>query len=74
MSTDNVPTTPGFGVSGMVMCPLFKSVCMKSGCEMWVELKCGTSMVGRCTFAWLSVVATETRMAIDKLKEITNGE
>ncbi len=72
------PTTPGFGVAGMVMCPFFKSVCMKQGCEMWVELKQADRFVARCSFAWLTILATETRVAIEKLgvtdddNEVTN--
>ncbi len=59
---------PGFGVAGMVMCPFFKNICMKQGCELWVEFTCGENKVARCSFAWLAVVSTEIRGSIDKLK------
>ncbi len=62
------PATPGFGVAGMVMCPFFKGVCMKQGCELWVELKCGENFVGRCTMSWLSILNVEVRQAITNLK------
>jgi len=65
------PLTPGFGVAGQVMCPLSMmgpKLCMKQGCEWWIELKCGEQMVARCAIAWLAVLSTETREAIDKLK------
>lgn len=64
------PTTPGFGVAGQVMCPLSMMaprMCMKQGCELWVELKCGDRYVGRCSLAWTSVLLTEMRQAIEKL-------
>lgn len=61
------PSTPGFGVAGLVMCPFFKGACLKGGCELWVELKQGDIFVARCSLAWLTVLSTETRAAIDKL-------
>lgn len=59
--------TPGIGISGMVMCPFFKGACLKGGCELFVELKCGDTFVARCSLAWLAVLSIETRQAIDKL-------
>ena len=76
MPTQNVPMTPGFGVAGQVMCPfsmMAPKLCMKQGCELWVELKCGEQMVARCAFSWIPVLSTEIRVAVDKLKEITNA-
>ncbi len=67
------PTIPGFGVGGFVICPFMSlthpAQCVKQGCEMWVELKCGDNFVARCSIAWLAVLSTETRSAIEKLKE-----
>ncbi len=60
-------STPGFGVAGMVMCPFFKNMCMKQGCELWVELSYTENKVARCSLAWLAILSTETRQAIDKL-------
>lgn len=69
------PLIPGIGVAGLVLCPLFKGPCMKGGCEMWVELTCGDTKVARCSFAWLAVLTTETRSAIDRLRGImSTGE
>ena len=59
--------TPGFGQAGLVMCPLFKGACLKQGCELWVELKCGDNFVARCSISWLAVLSTETRESIDRL-------
>ena len=61
------PTTPGIGVSGLVMCPFFKGACLKGGCELWVELNYIEGKVARCTLSWLSILTTETRASIDKL-------
>lgn len=61
--------TPGIGVAGLVLCPFYKSPCLKQGCEMWVELNYEKTKVARCSFAWLSILATETRGAIDKLSK-----
>ena len=61
------PLTPGIGIAGLVMCPFFKGACLKGGCELWVELKYEDTFVARCSLAWLAVLATETRQAIDKL-------
>ncbi len=58
---------PGIGVSGLVMCPLFKGACLKGGCEWFVELICADKFVARCSMSWLAVLATETRASIDKL-------
>lgn len=66
-------TTPGIGMGGMVMCPFFKSPCFKQGCELWVELKYADKTVARCSLAWLAVLSTETRQAIDKLNGKTTN-
>ena len=63
------PKVPGIGVSGLVMCPILKSPCLKSGCEWWVELNYGDTLVSRCSAAWLSLLNTEIRQSIDRLKE-----
>lgn len=72
------PLIPGFGVAGIVMCPFMSlthpAQCMKQGCELWVELQCGENKVARCSLAWLAVLATETRTAIDKLRNIKPTE
>jgi hypothetical protein len=67
------PSVPGFGVSGLVMCPFFKGACLKGGCELWVELKQGDIFVARCTLAWLTVLSIETRGAIEKLNPQKSG-
>lgn len=66
--------TPGIGVAGQVMCPIMSVVrlqpCLKSGCELWVELTYGNGQkVARCSLTWLSLLSTETRSAIDRLKD-----
>lgn len=65
------PMVPGFGVAGFVICPFMSlthpAQCVKQGCELWVELNCGGTLVARCGIAWLSVLSTEVRGAIDKL-------
>ena len=74
------PTVPGFGVAGFVICP-FMSIthpaqCVKQGCELWVELNCGGTKVARCSLAWMTVLSTEIRSAIDKktLSETINNQ
>lgn len=67
-------TTPGIGVSGLVMCPFFKGACLKGGCELWVELNYSESKVARCTLSWLSILSTETRASIDKLRGESNDK
>ncbi len=62
----NELATPGIGVSGMVMCPLFKGACLKQGCEFWVELNYGDHKVARCTLSWLSILSVEVRQSIDR--------
>lgn len=65
---------PGIGQGGIVMCPLIKAPCLKSGCEFWVELTYGTGQdakqVGRCAIAWDAIVGVETRQATDRLANI----
>lgn len=64
----NKSDAPGIGMSGIVVCPLFKGPCMKGGCEWWVELNYPTGKVARCSMAWLSILSTEVRGSIDRLK------
>lgn len=66
------PLTPGFGVAGQVMCPHFKNMCMKQGCEMWVELKYGDQPVARCAYAWNTVLNVELRQSVDKLTAVVS--
>lgn len=70
------PTIPGIGIAGQVMCPfslMAPKMCLKNGCESWVELKCGDTFVGRCTFSWLTVLSVEIRQSIDKLIDTLNA-
>ena len=67
-------TNPGIGESGLVFCPFMKCPCMKHGCELWVELTYNANSenerkVGRCSVSWLALLSTETRAAIDRLKQ-----
>lgn len=82
---DNLPekrqeTVPGIGMSGIVMCPFFKGPCLKSGCELWVELtyssgKPSERKVARCSLAWMTLLSTEIRASIDKInKEEINAK
>lgn len=67
---------PGFGVAGQVMCPISfmaPKLCMKQGCEWWVELNSGGVNVARCAISWLAVLSTEVREAIEKLKGVNNA-
>ncbi|MBU0598969.1 hypothetical protein KKF61_08365 [Patescibacteria group bacterium] len=61
------PSAPGIGVAGLVMCPFFKGACLKGGCELWVELKQNDIFIARCSLAWMTILATETRQSIDKI-------
>jgi len=64
--------TPGFGVAGQVMCPfslMAPKMCMKQGCEMWVELNYGEKKVARCSLAWTAILLTEMRASIDRLEK-----
>jgi len=62
---------PGIGLAGTTMCPFMSVVhpapCLKGGCELWVELNYGTQRVGRCSLAWVSVLSTEVRGAIEHM-------
>lgn len=74
VENSRVPSTPGFGVAGMVMCPLMKMPCVKSACEFWVELMyaAGTpdaNKVGRCAYAWQAILQAEGNQAINRLHE-----
>ncbi|RKZ25659.1 hypothetical protein DRQ26_05565 [bacterium] len=60
--------TPGIGVAGVVMCPYFRGACLKSGCELWVELTYGKQKVGRCALAWQAILSTELRQSIDNIR------
>jgi len=60
---------PGIGVAGQVFCPLTKSICLKSGCEWWVELYYGEQRVGRCTASWLSVLIPELRQELERWRK-----
>jgi len=65
-------SVPGVGVAGQVMCPfsfMAPKLCIKQGCEFWVELNYGKQKVGRCAIAWLPILFTEVRQAIDRLNE-----
>ena len=65
---------PGFGVAGMVMCPLMKTACVKHACEFWVELTYGAGtpdarQVGRCSSAWQSILQAENTQALNRLHD-----
>lgn len=63
---------PGIGVSGQVFCPLgfmAPKLCLKQGCEWWVEFDYVDKKVARCSMVWLSVVSTEIRRSIDQLRD-----
>ena len=64
----NEPTVPGIGMGGIVICPYLKSPCMKSGCELWVELNYVDKKVARCAVAWDAILKVELREEIEKLK------
>lgn len=61
------PMVPGIGVAGAVMCPFMKGLCLKSACELWVELTYGDRKVARCSLSWMTLLSTEVRQSIDKL-------
>jgi hypothetical protein len=64
--------TPGVGLAGYVICPFMSSnhpaQCLKHGCELWVELGYADKKVARCSLAWISLLSTEVRASIDRLK------
>ena len=64
------PTIPGIGVGGIIMCPYLKSPCLKSGCEMWVELSYGQNKVGRCSIAYQTIIGVELRREIELLRKV----
>jgi len=66
---DKLQSVPGIGIAGLVMCPYFKSTCLKHGCELWVELNYGEQKVARCSIAWQSILITELRLEIEKLRK-----
>lgn len=61
---------PGLGVSGLVLCPFFRSACLKGGCELWVELLYDGKPVGRCAFPWNSKLLIELRESTDRLSAV----
>jgi len=73
--TQEQPLVPGVGVAGVVMCPygFQRGVCMKGGCELWVELTYVDQKVGRCAHSWNAVLSVENRQAIDRLVEAVKG-
>jgi hypothetical protein len=65
-------TAPGFGVAGLVLCPILKSACVKHACEFWVELTYGAGTddarkVGRCALAWNAILQAEGNQATNRL-------
>ena len=73
---NNNETVPGVGVAGQVMCPfslMAPKMCLKQGCELWIELKYGDKMVGRCALNWLPILMIETRQAIERLTNETQN-
>lgn len=71
-------TTPGFGMAGIVICPVMSIThqvpCVKSACEYWVELtysigKPEQKTVGRCAVAWSAVLQAEGNQQFVKLNE-----
>lgn len=76
-----LPVTPGIGVAGMVMCPFGfqKGPCLKSGCELWVELTYdgGTPnerCIGRCALAWNAMLTAENTQQLIKLTEVLKAK
>lgn len=68
---------PGFGIAGQVMCPfsmMAPKLCMKQGCELWVELTYVDKKVARCAFAWNAVLMVELRQEIELLRKTTKPE
>lgn len=61
------PLVPGIGVAGQVFCPYLRSLCMKQGCELWVELKTGGIFVARCAISWGPILACETNQSLRSL-------
>lgn len=77
MKKNQESMTPGVGVAGQVMCPLSlmaPKMCIKQGCEMWVELTYGEVKVARCSFAWSSILMVELRQEIQKLIQKVQSE
>jgi len=70
IARDGLPV-PGVGLAGTVICPFMSVVhqapCVKGGCELWVELNYGKQRVGRCSLAWMAVLSTEVRGAIEHM-------
>ena len=62
-------TIPGIGFSGIVMCPYFKGVCLKQGCELFIELNYGEHKVARCSIAWQAILLVEQRQELEKLRK-----
>jgi len=55
-------------------CPKLNKDCMKEKCEFWVELFYDKQKKGRCSVAYMVIVTTELRAAIDKLKNTKKEE
>lgn len=67
---------PGIGIAGTTFCPFGfqKSPCLKSGCELWVELEYSGAnesirKVARCALAWNAVLQTETTRELGRLNK-----
>jgi len=60
---------PGVGTGGITMCPygFQKGPCLKSGCEMFVELYSNEQPVGRCAVAWQVKLTVELREELGRL-------
>ena len=70
----SVPSVPGIGQAGVMVCPIMKGPCWKSACMLWVELTYagGTPeerKVGNCSLHWLAVVTTEQTQAMNRLTD-----
>lgn len=68
----NLPSTPGYGVAGQVMCPygFQKGLCGKNSCELWVELYSEGQKVARCSEAWKTVIATEQSVQLKRIADM----
>ena len=72
--TEDVPSVPGIGIGGQVMCPYFRGPCLKGGCELWVELYYGENKVGRCSHAYQPIVIAELRQELLKARKVQDAE
>ena len=67
-------TQPGFGVAGVMMCPLMRIPCLKSACMLWSELTYvqGTPeerRVGNCAITWIPILLTENTQELKRARE-----